>query len=68
MVVWTSAWLHGAAASDDVLDALQTWAEAQEVRAADEDLAARLELPGPDDTPAGPALLLAALRLRLSRP
>ncbi|MER6990409.1 hypothetical protein ABT337_10430 [Saccharopolyspora hirsuta] len=62
MVVWTSAWLHGAAASDDVLDALQTWAESQEVRAADEDLAARLDLPGPHDTPAGPALLLAALR------
>ncbi|MCI2417234.1 hypothetical protein MOQ72_07350 [Saccharopolyspora sp. K220] len=62
MVVWTSAWLHGAAASDDVLDALQTWAETQEVRACDADLAARLELPGPQESPAGPALLLAALR------
>jgi hypothetical protein len=62
MVVWTSAWLHGAAASDDVLDALQTWAESQEVIAADAELAARLELPGPQETPAGPALLLAALR------
>ena len=62
MVVWTSAWLHGAAASDDVLDALHTWAEEHEVRAHDEQLAARLDLPGPDDTPAGPAMLLAALR------
>ncbi|MEV0051831.1 hypothetical protein AB0H34_15175 [Saccharopolyspora shandongensis] len=62
MVVWTSAWLHGAAASDDLLDALQTWAESQEVLAADEDLAARLDLPGPQAIPAGPALLLAALR------
>ncbi|WP_207954392.1 hypothetical protein [Saccharopolyspora elongata] len=62
MVVWTSAWLHGAAASDDMLDALQTWAESQEVLAADEELAARLDLPGPQETPAGPALLLAALR------
>ncbi|GAA0530173.1 hypothetical protein [Saccharopolyspora thermophila] len=62
MVVWTSAWLHGAAASDDVLDALQPWAESQEVRAADDDLATRLDLPGPQDPPAGPALLLAALR------
>lgn len=62
MVVWTSAWLHGAAASDDVLDALHTWAQAHDVRAADADLAARLDLPGPEETPAGLALLLAALR------
>ncbi|WP_184729805.1 hypothetical protein [Saccharopolyspora phatthalungensis] len=62
MVVWTSAWLHGAAASDDVLDALQNWAESQEVCAADAELAARLDLPGPQETPAGPALLLASLR------
>lgn len=62
MVVWASAWLHGAAASDDVLDALQTWGEVQEIRAADEDSAARVDLPGPNETPAGPALLLGALR------
>jgi hypothetical protein len=62
MVVWTSAWLNGAAASDDLLDALNIWAEAHEVRAADSDLATRLDLPGPEETPAGPAMLLAALR------
>ena len=62
MVVWTSAWLHGEVASDDVLDALQTWADAHEVHAGDEDLAVRLEIPGPDDPPGNPALLLAALR------
>lgn len=62
MVVWTSAWLNGTVAADDVLDALQTWAELHEVRAADDELAARLQLPGPRETPAGPALLLAALR------
>ncbi|GAB3290157.1 hypothetical protein GCM10027563_27410 [Parasphingorhabdus pacifica] len=62
MVVWTSAWLHGAAASDDVLDALSTWAEVHEVQAADQNLATTLDLPGPGETPAGPALLLAALR------
>lgn len=62
MVVWASAWLNGAAASDDVLDALHTWAEAHEVRTADDDLASRLDLPGPDETPTGPAMLLAALR------
>ncbi|WP_461156199.1 hypothetical protein [Saccharopolyspora tripterygii] len=62
LIVWSSAWLHGAAASDDVLDAVQTWGEVQEFRAADDELAARLDLPGPHDAPAGPALLLAALR------
>ncbi|GAA4882119.1 hypothetical protein [Saccharopolyspora cebuensis] len=62
MVVWTSAWLHGAVAADDVLDALQPWAESHEVRAADDELATRLDLPGPEDAPAGPAMLLAALR------
>ena len=64
MVVWTSAWLNGAAASDDLLDALNVWADAHDVRAADEDLAARLDLPGPgpQDAPIGPAVLLPALR------
>lgn len=54
--------MHGTAASDDVLDALQVWADAHEVRAAEQQSAARLELPGPEDAPAGPALLLASLR------
>ncbi|WP_461144774.1 hypothetical protein [Salinifilum aidingensis] len=62
MVVWTSAWLHGAAAADDLLDALAAWGELQEVRAGDDELAGELDLPGPEETPAGPALLLAALR------
>ncbi|MCP2261481.1 hypothetical protein LX15_005207 [Streptoalloteichus tenebrarius] len=62
LVVWTSAWLHGVAASDDVLDALLTWAEAHEVVAADEATARRLELPVAGERPAAPAMLLAALR------
>lgn len=62
MVVWTAAWFHGAEAADDVLDALQTWGEPHEVRAATSELADRLELPGPEGDPVGPALLLAALR------
>jgi hypothetical protein len=62
MVVWTSAWLHGAAAADDVLDSLQSWAESHEVIAADAAAAERTGLPGPDEPPASPALLLAALR------
>ncbi|MDP9640865.1 hypothetical protein J2S53_000810 [Actinopolyspora lacussalsi] len=62
MVVWTSAWLHGAAASDDVLDAAQAWAEVHQVWAADEATAARLGLPAPGVNDAGLALLLAAIR------
>jgi hypothetical protein len=38
--VWSSAWLAGSAAPDDVLDALTPWAEAHDVVAADEATAA----------------------------
>lgn len=62
MAVWTSAWLNGSAASDDVLDALQAWGELQEVTAGDEHAADRFDLPRPGDRPVGPALLLACLR------
>jgi hypothetical protein len=62
MVVWTSAWLHGAAAADDVLDALQSWAEVHEVIAHDESAAEQLGLPGPGEPPSAPAMLLAAAR------
>jgi hypothetical protein len=62
MVVWTSAWLHGATAADDVLDALQSWAESHEVTAHDESTADLLGLPGPGEPGASPAMLLAAAR------
>lgn len=62
LVVWASAWRNGSAASDDVLDALQVWADAHGVCAADPDTAAALELPLLGEPPAAPALLLAALR------
>ncbi|MBB4677667.1 hypothetical protein HNR67_003785 [Crossiella cryophila] len=62
MAVWTSAWLNGSAASDDVLDALLAWGELQEVSAGDEHAAERFDLPLPGDRPVGPALLLACLR------
>lgn len=62
MVVWTSAWLHGAAAADDVLDALQSWAESHELTAHDEHTAELLGLPGPGEPGASPAFLLAAVR------
>jgi hypothetical protein len=62
MAVWTSAWLSGAAAADDVLDALQDWAELHEVVAADENLAAALEIPVRGEPGGAPATFLAALR------
>jgi hypothetical protein len=60
--VWSSAWLSGAAAADDVLDALQDWAELHEVVAADERLASTLEIPVRGEAGGSPAALLAALR------
>jgi hypothetical protein len=62
MVVWTSAWLHGAAAADDVLDSLASWADAHEVTAHDVTTADLLELPTGAQPAASPALLLAAAR------
>jgi hypothetical protein len=62
MAVWSSAWLSGAAAADDVLDALQEWAELHEVVAADQNLAATLEIPMRGEPGGAPAALLAALR------
>jgi hypothetical protein len=62
MTVWTSAWLHGVVAADDVLDALEPWAGLHEVIAADEDTADVLDLPEPTAVPVSPAMLLAALR------
>lgn len=61
-VVWSSAWLHGRAASDDVLDALLAWGELQEVAADDEGVATALELPSAGEPAVSPARLLAALR------
>jgi hypothetical protein len=60
--VWSSAWLSGAAAADDVLDALADWAELHEVVAADERLASTLEIPVRGEAGGSPAALLAALR------
>jgi hypothetical protein len=62
LAVWSSAWLSGAAAADDVLDALQDWAELHEVVAADERLSSTLEIPVRGEAGGSPATLLAALR------
>lgn len=60
--VWTSAWLAGAAAPDDVLDALGPWAEAHDVQAADEATAELTTLPPPGAPVSSLMFLLAALR------
>jgi hypothetical protein len=62
MTVWASAWLAGAAAPDDVLDALAPWAGAHDVQAAYPPTAALTDLPGPAAPPTSIAFLLAALR------
>ncbi|HVV10653.1 hypothetical protein [Amycolatopsis sp.] len=62
LTVWTSAWLSGAAAPDDVLDALLAWGDAHEVVAADAESAVGLDLPLEGDFPGTPVQLLASLR------
>jgi hypothetical protein len=61
--VWASAWLVGAAAPDDVLDALAPWADAHDVQAADDAAAAR-HRPAAAGRPGESSLpfLMAALR------
>lgn len=62
MTVWVSAWLAGAAAPDDVLDALEPWGEAHDVLTDDDRTASATGLPGPTDHPTSVTFLLAALR------
>ena len=67
LTVWTSAWLAGAAAPDDVLDALGPWAEAHDVQAADVATAAATTLAAPGAPVSSVAFLLAALRRAVGR-
>jgi len=60
--VWSSAWLAGAAAPDDVLDALAPWAQAHDVQAADEETAIFTSLSAPGTPVSSLAFLLATLR------
>ena len=62
--MWSAAWLAGAAAADDVLDALAPWSEAHDVVAADPAIAAVTDLPTPDHAGTGLATLLALARRR----
>jgi hypothetical protein len=60
--VWANAWLAGAAAPDDVLDALSLWAPSHSVTAYDSVAAGRTGLPWPDLDDAGAVALLQTLR------
>ncbi|MFG1933680.1 hypothetical protein ACGFK1_23990 [Mycobacterium sp. NPDC048908] len=60
--VWANAWLAGAAAPDDVLDALSQWAPKHSVTAYDAVAAGRTGLPWPDLNDAGAVSLLQTVR------
>ncbi|HET9118707.1 MAG TPA: hypothetical protein VFN75_11640 [Pseudonocardiaceae bacterium] len=62
LTVWASAWLHGCAAPDAVIDGLHTWAGLHEVVAVDETTARELDLPAPDEVPTSVVGLLATAR------
>lgn len=59
-MVWSSAWLAGRAASDDVLDAMQVWAARHELEVADHQAADITGLPATRTS--SPAGLLPVLR------
>jgi hypothetical protein len=60
--VWANAWLAGAAAPDDVLDALSQWTARHSVTAYDAVAAERTGLPWPDLDDAGAVSLLQTMR------
>jgi hypothetical protein len=60
--VWANAWLAGAAAPDDVLDALSQWAPRHSVTAYDSVAAGHTGLPWPDLNDAGAVSMLQTLR------
>jgi hypothetical protein len=62
LTVWASAWLHGCAAPDAVIDGLHTWAGLHEIVAVDEATARQLDLPAPGEPPTSVVGLLAAAR------
>lgn len=60
--IWANAWLAGAAAPDDVLDALSQWTSRHSVTAYDSVAAEHTGLPWPDLDDAGAVSLLQTLR------
>jgi hypothetical protein len=66
--VWANAWLAGAAAPDDVLDALSQWAPRHSVAAYDSVAAGSTGLPWPDMDHSGTMSLLQTLRTAAGNP
>jgi hypothetical protein len=66
--VWANAWLAGAAAPDDVLDALSQWAPRHSVTAYDSVAAGSTGLPWPDVNHSGTMSLLQTLRTAAGPP
>src|SRR6478736_5663894 len=66
--VWANAWLAGAAAPDDVLDALSQWAPKHSVTAYDAVAASGTGLPWPDMNHSGTMSLLQTLRTAAGPP
>lgn len=66
--VWANAWLAGAAAPDDVLDALSQWAPRHSVTAYDAVAASGTGLPWPDMNHSGTMSLLQTLRTAAGPP
>ncbi|MGH3677095.1 MAG: hypothetical protein ACRDU5_15425 [Mycobacterium sp.] len=66
--VWANAWLAGAAAPDDVLDALSQWAPKHSVTAYDAVAAGNTGLPWPDLSDSGTVSLLQTLRTAAGPP
>lgn len=62
LAVWSAAWLHGAAASDNALDALLAWGEAHEFVAVDDVTGEALGLPVAGEVAATPGELFPLLR------
>ncbi len=67
LAVWANAWLAGAAAPDDVLDALSFWAPKHSATAYDSVAAGRTGLSWPDLTHAGAVSLLQTVRAAAGR-
>ena len=65
--MWANAWLAGAAAPDDVLDALSQWAPTHFVTAYDSQAAVRTGLPWPELEDSGSVSLLQTLRTAVGR-
>ncbi|WP_273731974.1 hypothetical protein [Mycolicibacterium septicum] len=65
--MWANAWLAGAAAPDDVLDALSQWAPMHSVTAYDSQAAVRTSLPWPELEDSGSVSLLQTLRTAVGR-